>query len=154
MPEIIMLIGEPASGKSTWRDSFQDEGHVVISSDDILDRLAAEENITYSEAFQLYAGRADKECKKQFSDAVNNGNSIIVDRTNMTQKGRAKFLSMVGEDYNRKAIVFRVPRDVLIERARVRGEETGKVIAPWIIDRMTASYVAPDDEEFDEIIYA
>lgn len=152
MPEIIILIGEPASGKSTWRAANQKD-HQVISSDDILESLASENNITYGEAFNIYAGRAAEECHHNFASALAQKSNIIIDRTNMTRKSRAKFLAMVGAEYERKAIVFRVPRDELVERARIRGEQTGKTIAPWIIDRMISTYEAPGDSEFDEVTF-
>ena len=147
-----MLIGAPASGKSTWRAANK-KNHVIISSDDILDALAEEEGISYSEAFRLYAGRADKECRLAFAEAIKAKSDIIVDRTNMSKKSRAKFLSAVPSVYDCKAVVFRVERETLLERAGARSEATGKFIAPWVIDQMTHSYQPPGVDEFDEIVY-
>jgi len=54
MSKLIILIGPPASGKSTWREKFlasQTDEWVVCSTDDLLDKWAAERGLTYDEAF-------------------------------------------------------------------------------------------------------
>ena len=41
-PRIVILIGAPASGKSTWCDKFLggvDDEYVVVSSDNEIERL-------------------------------------------------------------------------------------------------------------------
>ena len=51
MPTIYMLIGVPASGKSTWVE--QNKGNaLVISTDNLIEAYAANLGKTYNEVFK------------------------------------------------------------------------------------------------------
>jgi predicted kinase len=157
MPYLFMLIGLPASGKSTWRSNFlaiaEQFGRdvVVVSSDDLIEAHAATKQMTYAEVFGEASKMADKEARRCFAEAVASGRDIIVDRTNLTKATRAKFLSRLPETYRRHAVAFEVPPDALDERLG-RRNATGKVIPPHIIEAMRASYEPPTNDEFDEIM--
>ena len=152
---IIVLVGLPGSGKSTWRDDFLatvEEDFDVISSDDIIEELCAKEGITYTEGFDKFAGRATKQMKQNFREAVNKGRNIIWDQTNMTPKKRRTILKDVPEDYYREVVSFEVMEDVLLERLAKREKETGKHIPAFVIKNMANSYVPPTRQEgFDNV---
>lgn len=158
MPTIYVLIGLPASGKSTWRAMFKATAEnldaplpVEISSDDIIDEIAASKGLTYSQVFMEAIKVSDKLARQNFEEAVAARRDIILDRTNMTLKGRAKFLASLPKTYEKHAIVFEVPDDVLNERLEKRNA-TGKIIPKSVIDAMRASYQPPSEAEgFDKI---
>lgn len=156
-PEFIMLVGLPGSGKSTYIDKLlsqnSDKYFVVLSSDNILSAMADAEGLTYAEAFNQYAGQADKKFKIQFRQAKNDKSNIIIDRTNLTVKGRNKFLSQLPKEYHTKAIIFGVDRAELDRRLQKREIETGKHIPKHVVDNMEQSYVEPTASEFDRIEY-
>lgn len=156
-PEFIMLVGLPGSGKSTYIDKLlsqnSDKYFVVLSSDNILSAMADAEGLTYAEAFNQYAGQADKKFKIQFRQAKNDKSNIIIDRTNLTIKGRNKFLSQLPKEYHTKAIIFGVDRAELDRRLQKREIETGKHIPKYVVDNMEQSYVEPTTSEFDRIEY-
>lgn len=156
MPKLIMLIGLPASGKSTWRSKFlsKNPDYVVVSSDDILDSLAERDGISYSESFKKYAKEAGKEMKRQAKDHFENGRNIIWDQTNMSSKSRKLGLDMAGDDYEKEAIVFVIPEPELKMRLAKREKEEGKHIPDFVIQNMSRSYQAPTKAEgFDKISY-
>ena len=157
VPEFIMMVGFPASGKSTYIKQLlaenPDKHYVVLSTDDILEVMANEEGLSYSEAFRQYAGKADKKVKILFRQAKNAKSNIIIDRTNLTLKVRRKFLSQLPKEYHTKAIVFGVERDELDRRLQKREIETGKYIPAYVIDQMVGFYVPPTKAEFDELVY-
>lgn len=156
VPHCFILIGPPASGKSTYRarhlvDSVRPV--TVISSDDMIDDFAAQNGITYSEAFPKVDMKAIvKDLRALLLDAVSNDHDIIVDRTNMTVGSRNKTLANIPKRYRRVGVVFDVPREVLDERLAARAQATGKHIPAHVVDGMISSYEEPIVGEFDEII--
>jgi tRNA uridine 5-carbamoylmethylation protein Kti12 len=124
---------------------------VVISSDDIIEREAAKVGMTYNQAFQTFIETASKESYQSFLDAVKDGTKdIIVDRTNMSEKSRKKYLDRA-KGFERVAVIFKASRPVLFER-NMKRRGTGKYISADIINDMLVNYESPaDTEKFDKI---
>jgi predicted kinase len=154
-PTLYFLIGVPGSGKSTWvRNHLMTSASPthVASTDDVLERIAKEEGITYSEAHRTRFKDADREFKAEMAVAAQQCKDIIVDRTNVFQSARRKVMSLVDSNtkatYIRTAIVFTVPDDILKVRLDRRFIETGKFVSWQIVEGMQKDYVPPSDEEF------
>jgi tRNA uridine 5-carbamoylmethylation protein Kti12 len=153
--EIILLVGLPGSGKSTWVKSFLSthSDYVVVSSDDIIDAYAKSIGKTYTEVFSEYMGNAEVEYKIRLMAAIREKKNIIVDRTNLNLKSRRKILSSVPKEYKKVAVVFSTPIDEVKRRLIQREYETGKAIPGYVLDSMIDSYIEPTTSEgFDEII--
>lgn len=155
-----VLIGPPACGKSTWTVEhlgFADcpPTHVV-SSDQIFDEYAAANGITYREAFQRLSFKdAEREMKARFQAALDRGDDIIIDRTNMSRKGRAKLMDRVRErkaNYRFIAVLFSYDRAILQDRLDRRAAETGKYVPTETVNDMIGRYEEPSRDEFDEMI--
>lgn len=152
--EIILLVGLPGSGKSTWVKNFllTHSDYVIVSSDDIIDAYAKSIGKTYTEVFNDFMGNAEVEYNIKLSTSLREGKNIIVDRTNLTVKARRKILSKVSKDYKKTAIVFNTPVDEIKKRLIQRDYEIGKSIPNHIFSSMLENYVAPTSSEgFDEI---
>lgn len=149
-----ILIGPPGSGKSFWRDSFLKDNpdYVVVSSDDYIDEYASLHGKTYSEVFQEAISGAVAHCNAKFHSALNNNQSMIIDRTNMSIRARAEFLNKL-ENYQKIAMIFNVERTVLNTRLENRAKATGKTIPEFVIDNMLKNYQEPSLQEFDFIHY-
>lgn len=156
-PEIIVLIGLPGSGKSTWRAKMlakTDKDYIIVSSDDEIERMAKAENITYDEIFKKALGAATHALKQKFKDAINNGRNIIWDQTNLSLKKRRGILQQVPANYRKIAVSFEITTDELQKRLDKREKETGKSIPPKVLKGMANSYVPPSKEEgFDEVLF-
>lgn len=159
-PTLFLLIGPPASGKSTWTAKFLADksaagelrNTTIVSSDDVLESWGREHGLSYSEAFARCDHKWVKsEVNRMFDEGVARGDDIIVDRTNMTAKIRRSFLSRVPRTTRKVGIIFDVPRDVLNERLDRRARETGKFIPQSAIDEMLRIYSPPTEQEFDEL---
>ena len=152
---LIVLIGLPASGKSTWRENFlskSDEEFVIVSSDDEIERLCAEEGITYTEGFDKFVGKATGIIKQKFREAVNKGSNVIWDQTNLTVKKRRGILQKVPEGYRCEAVAFELTVAELESRLAKREAETGKHIPHHVMKNMAKSYIPPTKEEgFDKV---
>ena len=154
-PRIVILIGAPASGKSTWCDKFLDgvdDEYVVVSSDNEIERLCTEEGITYSEGFDRFIGKATNIMKQSFSEAVNTNRNIIWDQTNLTIKKRRGILQKLPDYYIREAVAFEVTLDDLNNRLSKREAETGKHIPKHVVLSMCKNYTPPTVQEgFDKV---
>ena len=153
-PTITFLIGPPASGKSTWTSKYGN-GAIVISRDDIVDRLRKGTGMSYSDTFSDsgFQSKVNSELQSHINSTLQSGKNIIVDMTNMSKSSRHKLLSRVPQNYTKNAVVFNVSRNELIKRLANREAETGKKVGMHIVDSMIASYQAPDKTEFDNITY-
>lgn len=154
MPELIMLVGVPGSGKSTWikSNAFDLANYAVISMDYFIEELGKPEGLTYGESFDKYAGVAARQMKEQLKEAIKNRENIIWDQTNLTVKSRTKKLKVVPNDYNKTAVVFEIDAYELEKRRASREDATGKEVPAFVLRRMQASYARPSKSEGFDVI--
>ena len=151
MPNFYMLIGVPASGKSTWREQHAGDA-VVISTDDIIDQTAAARNSTYNEVFKENIKFATQLATERAKEAFAAGKDVIWDQTNITKKSRKPKLAMVPEHYRKNAVFFATPLEE--EWQRRLNSRQGKSIPAHILDGMVEMLEMPDlDEGWDAIDY-
>lgn len=150
VPKCYQLIGVPASGKSTWVKS-QDwiSDCVIVSTDDFVERHAAEVGKTYNEVFVDFMPTAvDLMCKEVIA-ARESGRDIIWDQTSVNVKSRKKKFQML-PDYYHIAVVFRTPEhEELMRRLHNR---PGKNIPDYVVSSMIDHFEMPTEAEgFKEI---
>lgn len=152
--EVILLIGPPGVGKSTWLQNAGLYAHVVCSTDDIFERKGADQGMSYNEAFRHFSFKeVESTFKNRMKAAANAGESVVVDRTNLTKKSRAKTLAHFDETYHRVFVLFEFSdRAALDERLEKRSVEQGKTIGKKVVDDMLAMYQEPTSDEYDELI--
>jgi predicted kinase len=150
-----MLVGLPASGKSTFRSSswWSEPGTdapVVVSSDDYIEAIARDEGSTYDAVWSHRTAKlAQRWCEDTAAFAFIDGLDVVWDQTNLTVKSRASKLRMVPEGYKKAAYVFDVP-DAHEHACRL--ERPGKTIPIGVLASMTMTFVTPSyDEGFDEV---
>jgi len=154
MSTLYMLIGVPASGKSTWVEEFTKRNNcIVLSTDNYIQSLAEHKNLTYDEVFEHAIKEATAELKRELAWALKYGMNIIWDQTNLTPKSRRSKLGMIPghyhSDYHKIAVVF--PTPAFAEHAR-RLERPGKTIPAPVLKSMIEQFTPPTlDEGFDEI---
>ena len=149
-PILYMLIGIPASGKSTWIKNHKHDA-VIIDTDSYLDDVAYKAGLTYSNVFAAHSKAAEKAMYTKLAQAVKDRKDILWDQTNLTIKSRMKKLAMIPDDYDKIAVIFKNPdHDELRRRLDSR---PGKDIPMPIIRNMINSYQPPHDSEgFDKVI--
>lgn len=164
-PFMILLVGAPASGKSTYAQNYVawckaiNQPVVVLSTDDIVMRMSAENRADgaadYAADFKELIGPAQKEFDLALETALMLKVAVIVDRTNMSKKSRARFVQAgLKNGYTVSAMVFDVPEYALMIRLANRAKEPGnKVIGAHIVSSMLANYERPTEEEgFSNVI--
>ena len=156
MRTYIMLIGLPASGKSTWAADYISKNPEmdfrVVSSDDFIEEQAMLDGITYSASHKKNIGFAIDEMERRFKQHIKDGVNIIHDQTNLTVKARKKHL-VKANGYVKSAVIFTGAEEKLRERSEMRKALTGKHIPESVIKNMAMRFEFPTEEEgFDKII--
>ncbi len=151
-PFVILLVGPPLSGKTTWvNNNFPDTN--VISRDEIVMEVFGSRN--YTEAFRNVNQKdVDKLLRQRILEVSQSGQSVIIDMTNISPKRRRSNLSTFGKNYNKVAVVFPILSDSeYLARNNKRIINENKSISLSIIKDMISNFVTPSfDEGFDEII--
>lgn len=155
-PQLIVMVGLPGSGKDYWIEQFLSqnlEKWHVASSDAIIEAIAAEKGLTYSEVFDSASKIAMKRMNLEVDEAIKNRENVIWNQTNMASGKRRGILSRFPKEYYKKAVIVTVDSEVHRYRLKHRADTTGKHIPTHVIESMRQNYVEPTYEEgFDEII--
>ena len=153
MSTLYMLVGVPGSGKSTWVKNKNFTDAIIASSDDYIERVAAESGKTYNEIFSKAIGYAQKFVDAQVQTAINLDKTLVWDQTNTTAKGRKTKLGRIPKEWRKVCVYFATPEaDELQRRLDSR---VGKNIPKDVMTSMINHLETPTlDEGFDEIIFA
>lgn len=152
-PQLYMLVGLPATGKSSWSASWPAMMHLpfsVISSDKVVEYLAKSYNLTYNQVFNaIDYNQIENIIFALAQECIKRGDNIIWDQTNLTPRSRIGKLSLFSEvDYFKTAVIFHTPEhhDKWLNRP-------GKIIPEDVIENMKKTYLPPSlSEGFDNIL--
>lgn len=154
MPKCTILVGVPASGKSTWLEHLN--WYVAtwfISTDATIEGVAGMHGMTYNQAFSHLIKFAEQVMWSDLQRAADRGDPIYIDRTNMTARARKKFIDFLKPfGYEFECVVFPTPEPE--EWKRRLDSRPGKTIPQEVLDRMVDSYEMPlMSEGFTKITY-
>jgi predicted kinase len=151
-PFVIILIGPPLSGKTTWiRENFPTTE--VISRDETVMEVYGSRN--YTEAFNnVDQKEVDKVLTQKFLDANVAKKNVIVDMTHMASKRRKQNLNYFTNDYYKLAVIFPIlSEEEYVKRNQKRIEEENKDLPMGIVKSMISSYQPITAEEgFNKVI--
>ena len=146
MKKIIVLIGIPGSGKSTYANSFKEKkGYIIFSSDEYRKILLGNEEDQSSNKFIFEKLREDVSTL-----ASNYDGDIIIDSTNISKRNRKCWIDIANK-YNFKcvAVYFNVRIDECLRRISNRERK----VPSHVLYRMNKNFEYPTYEEgFCEII--
>ena len=132
--ELVMLVGIPGSGKSTFSREYEGRGYRIHSSDLIRRELYGVEEIQgkSSEVFGLLEQRVRKDLAA--------GRSCVIDATNLSRKRRMAMIRSLAKHADRKTciLVLATPA-VCMERNKARS----RTVPPEAIYRMLCSFETP-----------
>ena len=151
-PFVILLVGVPLSGKSTWIRNNHSTTKVVSRDELVMEVYGSDD---YSKAFkEVDQKEVDRLLDLRFKEVNTNKENVIVDMTNMVVSRRVKTLKYFSDDYHKEVIVFPVLETNEYERRnKERNVNENKWIPPFVITSMLNSYQEPTlDEGFDKII--
>lgn len=152
-PKLYVLVGVPASGKSTWISNQDWIGDcVVVSTDVYVEKFARRLKSTYSGVFNLVMERAIRLMMRKVNKAKRENKDIVWDQTSTTVASRKRKFKVL-PNYYPIAVVFKTPD--MIELNRRLNSRPGKIIPQHVINDMINNFVMPSVEEgFQEVWFA
>jgi predicted kinase len=143
--KLILLVGIPGSGKTTYAQKYMTEnGNCIhLSSDLIREELYGDASIQGEphEVFSLMQSRAIA--------ALNEGTSVVYDATNITRKDRSNIIAACPKFVKIEAHVVWAPIETCIERDASRERTVGQTV----IDKMLKRFQPPYYDEGFDVIY-
>ncbi|XP_077243305.1 uncharacterized protein LOC143883870 [Tasmannia lanceolata] len=164
--EVLMMVGLPASGKSTWAEKWVKEHpekrYVLLGTNLALEQMKVPGLLrkqNYGERFDRLMDRATLIFNTLLARAAKTPRNYILDQTNV-YKGARKRKIKPFVNYQKIAVVVFPTPDELKFRAEKRFKEMGKEVPADAVNEMLANYVLPmskdmpgADEFFDEVIF-
>lgn len=152
-PWILLLMGLPASGKTTIVKEIFGEDYYnehVVSTDKFIEDKAEKLSLVYSDVFEDYISQASKEMYSKRQQLLNEGKNIIWDQTNLGRRKRKKAFR-VNDNYKKILLFVDIDEKNREQQSRVRYDKTSKLIPYHIIEEMKNNLVKPTEEELEEI---
>lgn len=151
MPEIIILCGIPASGKSTWTKKYITNNNRFtksISRDDIRERYFSQPYI-YTKQNE---DRVTEYFNNKFNYLTQRKFNIIMDNTHCKEKYIDEIINKVDQSKYRVLIkFFDIPLWKAYFRSTVRKIKTGKDIPLKILKDMNKNYKKINREKYKNI---
>ena len=147
---LYITVGLPGSGKSTYVKNFIKDKEIEYLSSDSLRAVYGK-----SEEDQTVTPLVFGHIKRKVDEFLKDGKNVLVDATSVNRKERSDYIK-TAKKYGAKvvAIVFKMDRQGLIDRNKKRGEQGGRVVPDWVIDKMLNKFEEPSyDEGIDVMIY-
>jgi predicted kinase len=144
-PVLILLVGVPGSGKSTW--AYRNaQSAIVVSQDDLIDAITP--SGFDRSARPIYAAAEEAIARS----ALSAGRAVIIDRTNRTRSLRRRWLTIAREA---RCPVVAIVMCADLETCRDRNNSrTGpRSVCETRMNRMIAVFETPEpDEGFDAVL--
>lgn len=161
-PIAIVMVGIPGCGKSTITKQLiqgikkTDGAHSVFvySLDSIIEPIANEMSMTYSDAFDEYVESAKKMCDLGLERSIEAGNPIVIDLTNVTKQHRKEWIERLSPTHRVSAVqlVF-VPALHSEAWTKRLDNRENKFIPHSVMSRMLSQFEPVDDSEgFYEVL--
>lgn len=158
-PKCTMMIGLPASGKSTFIKKLMTDNTWIYSTDMYIETVAEDHGLTYGEVFESNIQRAIQFSEQKLKSMIQLKKDIIWDQTNLGVGKRKKIINrMKAEGYEVHGICLLPPKwdD---EHANKEWDfrlnnRPGKVIPAYVLSNMMESFTIPTKEEgFDSLTF-
>lgn len=157
--EVIMMVGLPGSGKTTWVNKQVDENpdkkYNVLGTNSIMEKMKIM-GVARKRDVGGYSKLMDKAAKclhRLFELAPSKKRNYILDQTNVYLSAQKKKMRPF-EEFNRKAIVCIPTQEDLKKRTEDRKKE-GIELPENAVSDMKMSFTLPKvGEFFDDVVYA
>lgn len=150
MSKLIMPMGAPGAGKTTWcKHYLKTHEAEYISRDDIRFSIVKENEEYFSKENEVFT---------KFVNIINSslkaGKDVVADATHLNPRSRTKLFSHLNIDPTKTeiiAVVMRTPLEVCLDRNENR-KGTRSYVPPQVIKNMYSSFKEPTMKELDTIM--
>jgi len=153
---MIMMIGHPGSGKSTWANKFVvEQSHIfnLISTDNIFDKIVpAQYREQKVDAYDKYKDQVFSEYHAQIETSVKESQNVILDRAYASDNKRQYALDFFHPEYLKVAIHVTTDQNACLKRVKKREDQTGRKLDQEFFDKVVNNHEAPSFSQFDIII--
>lgn len=148
MAKLILLMGCPGSGKSTWITKHLDEHTVWVSRDDVRFSMVSEDEEYFSKEKAVF-----KEFIRRINNAIENGYNVFADATHLNESSRNKLIRNISAPVDEINIVWiKTDLNTALKRNESR-KGTRAYVPKSVIRRMFYSMTKPSFEEGFKNIY-
>lgn len=165
--EVIMMVGLPASGKTTWAEKWikehPEKRYVLLGTNLVLDQMKVPGLLrkgNYGERFDRLMERATDIFNILLTRAARTARNYILDQTNVYKGARKRKLKPFASFQKIAVVVFPKPEELKI-RSQKRFRETGKEVPAEAVNQMLANFALPTSadmrgsgEYFDQVMFA
>ncbi|XP_046891417.1 heterogeneous nuclear ribonucleoprotein U-like protein 1 isoform X2 [Hypomesus transpacificus] len=158
--EILMMVGLPACGKTTWAtkhtEKHPEKKYNILGTNAIMDKMKVmglRRQRNYTGRWDLLIQQATQCLNRLIQIAARKRRNYILDQTNVYGSAQRRKMRPF-EGFQRKAIVVCPPDEDLKERTLKQTDEQGKDVPDHAVLEMKANFVLPETSDFlDEVTF-
>ncbi|XP_043926654.1 heterogeneous nuclear ribonucleoprotein U-like protein 1 [Protopterus annectens] len=158
--EMLMMVGLPGAGKTTWADKHcaanPEKKYNMLGTNFIMDKMKVmglRRQRNYAGRWDVLIQQATKCLNRLIQISSHKKRNYILDQTNVYPNAQKRKMRPF-EGFQRKAVVICPTDEDLIERTIKRTDEEGKDVPDSAVLEMKANFKLPEAGEFlDEVIY-
>jgi heterogeneous nuclear ribonucleoprotein U-like protein 1 len=158
--EVIMMVGLPASGKTTWAEKHMRENpekhYTILGTNQIMDKMKVSGLMrrgNYHGRWEVLIKKATDILNRLLVMAGKNPRNYIIDQTNVYAKAQYRKMGYF-QGFVRKAVVVIPPHHELRKRTAMRTKEMGDPVPEDALNAMRANFHVPaKDNVFDDVLF-